>query len=212
MEDNELIRLLELPKEFNLMKNEIDRGTLKIEWETEYSNMEFERLASFDNSKDFKGDYYIQWFETINMHSSLDCYGDYAIEHDIERFVSLYKLIIGGKKIIPPVIFMDSNFIDGKIDSNRNITNPVSVNDGNHRIALAKILKNKVIPVLIITNISSYIFSVSKWDISFDTNNILFEEKESKKKYFLKRKDFVGSMYNPGQFIFYYCPNWQNQS
>lgn len=129
---------------------------ITINWATDPQDMPFEKLESGIVGNNYK----FQKIDKIKIEPKPGV-NLFNGAQDSLRFVKLIELIQGGAKIIPPLYVTEVVLIDGV----RTEKEPYFL-DGQHRIALAQYLGLTEIPIVLMENITSYIFTLNRWSFS----------------------------------------------
>lgn len=155
----------------------------EIQWEMDPQKMNFKALASgaFFPDRCLNHKETIMHVETVPISRVVtDCKFD--LKGDPTRYIPLYKLINNGDKIIPPMVHLPYHIINGE-SCRTNMPALFQVSDGNHRVALARALNLKAIPVLFVETCSGYTFDRPLWDADLIGDTIVFNNKNDKREY-----------------------------
>ena len=164
------IRIIE---EIKRAKEAINNG-LQITWETDLKKMQFEKLRSYNGMEEFfkQGILRIDEFDILKYCSSPESIED-LISNSDPSCLEMINILLDGGKLIPPAVVEHYAIVDGQ---EKKVKSPgcISLNDGNHRIRLARVFGLEVIPVVVFKECSQYWFSPDKW--SFEGPRIREEQ------------------------------------
>lgn len=138
---------------------------LKIDWETDVSKMDFDKLYS---GNIVKGCSYLR-MDKIKIEPNPDKQALLSSADEIIRIANLVELVDNGTKIIPPT-FIHECFIRDGVKVVEDVFYQI---DGAHRKALASYLQLTEIPIVVFERASGYQFTPDKWR---------FEQKQIRKK------------------------------
>lgn len=136
---------------------------LRIEWETDPEKMQFEKLRSYNGMEEFfkQGILRIDEFDILKYCSSPESIED-LISNSDPSYLEMINILLDGGKLIPPAVVEHYAIVDGQ---EKKVKSPgcISVNDGNHRVRLARVFGLEVIPVVVFKECSQYWFTPDKW-------------------------------------------------
>lgn len=153
---------------FDIINNRIDtickikqqkeaiKNGLKIEWETDPAKMEFCKLRSYQPMK-VMFDAEVLRVEEYKIHESE--YPDIFIG-DIQSHMEMIDILMTGGKLIPPSRTEGYAIVDG-IETF--VRPAVGLNDGSHRLNLAKYFGLDIVPVVVFKSFEGYWFTPEKW-------------------------------------------------
>ncbi len=152
------------------LKEAISTG-LQIQWETNPEKMQFDKLRSYSSLNGFF-DKEILRVENIDIASTenIDYASQYRFIDDPESYGEMIDIIMKGGKLIPPAICESYAIVDGIEKMVRS-----AIQDGYHRIELARCFGMQIIPAVIFKSSNEYWFTPEKW--SFEIGRIK-EEKQ----------------------------------
>jgi hypothetical protein len=166
---------------------ESDIKSLNIEWETDISKIDLSVLNSKINlplilvpkgsipSVNLK----VEWVDMKDLqHRTTQ---DILTDPDIRRYSSLVALIQSSTKVIPPISWRSFKIVNGDVVFDE--ISPVTVGDGNHRLALAKYLGLQKVPILFIECLCQVVFDNTLWDCSCKGEIIEMKEKKGDKEF-----------------------------
>lgn len=152
---------------------------VQIQWETDLSKMNFEKLQSYNNLKTlFSREFLrIDQMETPNND-------DVDIFRDIERYIDLFNIVLNGEKMIPPAT-MD---VYAVVDGQEKLIRPAYSNgfDGYHRTKLAAYFGQRTIPFVVFKACDEYWFTPNKWIFEECTDGVMATSRETNQVITLK--------------------------
>jgi len=105
------------------------------------------------------------------------------VTDDAKTMCNTIELIqLGNVNIIPPIFVKLQIIIDGEITETSN----EYMIDGNHRLRAANHFQLDMIPIVICERVRQFKFTKSKWDITYDSETLVFESFVDKKRYEFK--------------------------
>lgn len=127
-----------------------DLNDLKIEWDLDFKNYQFEKLRGYPENllhKTFSVE--VHKLETLNKV----LYPNF-LEHPDNEIINLIEFVRAGNKVIPPAFLRIPKILIGTRINGAEIfqiyTKPdLSVQDGCHRVSLAKNIGLDNIPILV---------------------------------------------------------------
>ncbi|MEA4937207.1 MAG: hypothetical protein VB102_11280 [Paludibacter sp.] len=174
-------------------------NNLKIDWEFDINKMNFENLrdSCYGFVKNYNGR-----IETRKIDIWYD--GDEGDPKDIfypqtiDITLDLIEFVQTGKKVIPPIAVILTNYSDGE-----KICPEIILLDGFHRLKLARYLGETEIPLILFEDTNQYKFTKGKWTLAKNTD----ECKVSSLSNFGKTYTFknAGWVLNINEFSFDFC-------
>ena len=153
-------------------KEAISKG-LKIEWETDPEKMQFDKLRSYSGIKGVVNSEILR-VENHKIRSSdtnsLDIFCGSG--SDLQSYMETIDILMSGGKLIPPIATEGYAIVDGV---EKMVRSWESIQDGYHRMTLAKYFGIDTIPVVVFKAHEGYWFTLEKW--SFDGPRIREETK-----------------------------------
>ena len=163
---NSRINLLNKIKQ---QKEAISKG-LKIEWETDPSKMQFNKLRSYNGMENTFNSEILRVEEyDITSHNYTDIFIG-----DIQSHMEMIDILLNGGKLIPPAKIEGYAIVDG-VEKIVRPSDNAGINDGRHRCNLAKYFGLNIVPVVVFKAIEGYWFTPEKW--TFEGPRIREEDK-----------------------------------
>jgi hypothetical protein len=153
---------------------------VQIQWETDFSKMNFEKLQSYNNLKTL----FSREFLRIDQMDTTD--NDVVdIFRDTERYIDLFNIVLNGEKMIPPAT-MD---VYAVVDGHEKLIIPAYSNgvyDGCHRTTLAAYFGQRTIPRVVFKTCDEYWFTPSKWIFEECSDGVMATSRETNQVITLK--------------------------
>jgi len=138
-------------------KEAISKG-LKIEWETDPSKMQFNKLRSYNGMENMFNSEILRVEEyDITSHNYTDVFIG-----DIQSHMEMIDILLNGGKLIPPAKIEGYAIVDG-VEKIVRPSDNAGINDGRHRCNLAKYFGLNIVPVVVFKAIEGYWFTPEKW-------------------------------------------------
>ncbi len=138
-------------------KEAISKG-LKIEWETDPSKMQFNKLRSYNGMENMFNSEILRVEEyDITSHNYTDVFIG-----DIQSHMEMIDILLKGGKLIPPSKTEVYSIVDGE-EKMVMPSGTLGLNDGFHRCNLAKYFGLNTVPVVVFKAIDGYWFTPDKW-------------------------------------------------
>jgi len=135
---------------------------LKINWDLDLSNMDFENLrdCNFGFVKNCSPKIETRridiWYDG-NEGDPKDIFYPQTIDITLD----LIEFVQTGKKVIPPIAVIQVCIVDGEKTSQK-----MTLLDGFHRLKLARYLGEIEIPIILFEDTRQYIFTKGKWTLT----------------------------------------------
>lgn len=155
---------------------EASNSGVQMQWETNIEKMQFNRLRSYGAMKGFFEQEILR-VENIDItnNTNIDYGLEYGITGDAESYIDLIDIIMNGGKLIPPLTCESYAIVDG-IEKMVRSPSFNGIDDGHHRVALAKYFGVSIIPTVVFKSINEYWFTPDKW--SFGIGRIREEQQK----------------------------------
>jgi|GEM_PF-3327758 len=170
-----------------------------INWETDITKIDLSALRNCWVKKD-------QEYQTIKIEyrpKEVVCGTGsrvlfYDATGDDQVMCNTIELIQSGNiNIIPPIYVRNIKFIDGVISE----TSQEYRADGGHRVSIASCLQSDTIPIILCERITNFQFNRSKWNITHNSEILVFESTIDEKRYEFKILNWSLKLDELGNFI-----------
>ena len=182
------------------IKNQIDKiealkkarqaykdGTLRINWETDISKMDFLKLKSQPIVNRAKAR--VESIEVPNV-SGMEIKSDTTFDAMLDiggrdSMLDLLQIVMSDIKVIPPVSYNYYYIVDGV----KEFTCPAR--DGAHRMLLSRFIGLKEIPMVMEDTLLGYKFSPQKWTFSVENETLVVPAENSEEVYRFNVSDYT---------------------